>query len=48
MSTNIDQDIGTAADFVSLICVEVTEMNGEDLKSPALNVYDAIVLYRFN
>jgi len=46
MATNIDQDIGTAPDFVSLICVEVTELNGEDLKSPALNVYDAIILYR--
>jgi len=46
MHTSMDQDIGLAPDIVSLICVEVNEMNGEELKSPALNIYDAILLYR--
>jgi len=43
----MDQTIGTNADIVSLICVELVEVNGEDLKSPMLNAYDALILFRF-
>lgn len=43
---DIDQAMATAPDIVELICVEVYEVNNEDLISPMLNSYDALILFR--
>jgi len=45
-SQSIDQALATTPDIVSLICVELYELNGEELKSPSLNYYDALILFR--
>jgi len=42
----IDQAMATAPDIVELICVEVYEVNNEELISPMLNSYDALILFR--
>jgi len=43
----MDVLMGGGHDIVNIICVELIELNGEELKSPMLNAYDALVLFRF-
>jgi len=45
---SFDQNqVATQKDIVSIIRIEIYEVNGEAMSSPMLNAYDALVCFRF-